>query len=290
MFDDLTRFLDSGEVPKDKMNTDKKITELVKDLRGKDSVLVAFSGGVDSSTVAALAYRALGNDAVACTAVSETLPENEYREAIEVAEEIGIRHELVEFSELESSDFVENDSDRCYHCRSMRLGRMYSKARELGVSTVADGTNASDQDPSAHRPGLRAVRELEAYSPFLEHGVDKEGVREIARELGLSVWDKPSMACLSSRIPHGIRVTEERLSRVERAEAAIRSYGLQQFRVRDHDGVARVEVAPDEMPEVLEKNVLEHIHEDLVDAGFDYAALDMKGYRTGSLTEGVRGS
>lgn len=266
------------------MNATQKIDDIVEDLGRRGSVLVAFSGGVDSSTVAALAHQALGSDAVACTAVSETLPESEYRDAVRIADEIGVRHEVVKFSELESNEFVRNDSDRCYHCRTMRLEEMFERARELGVSTVCDGTNTSDQDPDAHRPGLRAVEELEAYSPLLEHDVDKEGVREIARELGLSVWDKPSMACLSSRIPHGTRVTEERLSRVDRAEQALRNYGLRQFRVRDHDDVARIEVAPREMQRVLDADLLERLHDEVVEAGFDYAALDMKGYRSGSVS------
>jgi len=176
------------------------------DLAAREGVLVAFSGGVDSSVVAALAHDALGDDAVACTAKSETLPAAELDDAVRVAEEIGIRHELVEFSELDSQQFVENDEMRCYHCRSMRLGAMFDRARELGIDVVCDGTNASDAG-EGHRPGLRAVEELDAYSPLLEHGVEKAGVRDIAREYDLSVADKPSMACLSSRIPTGLEVT-----------------------------------------------------------------------------------
>jgi len=260
------------------------IEEIARELSSHDGVVVAFSGGVDSSTVAAIAHRALGEEAVACTAVSETLPAEEYEEAVRVADEIGVRHEVVEYSELEDEGFVENDTDRCYHCRTGRLGEVFSLADELGFETVADGTNASDEDPEAHRPGLRAVDEMGAYSPLLEHGVAKDEVREMARELGLSVWDKPSMACLSSRIPHGTRVTEERLSRVERAERVLREHGFDQFRVRDHDEVARVEIAPEEMERALDRRTLRDIHDEIARTGFEYVALDMEGYRTGSLS------
>ena len=255
----------------------------IEDLATFDGVVVAFSGGVDSSVVAALAYEALGDDAVACTARSETLPAAELGDATRVAEEIGVRHEIVSFSELDSEAFVENGEDRCYHCRSMRLGRMFDTARELGIDVVCDGTNASDPG-EGHRPGLRAVEELDAYSPLLEHGITKEEVREIARDYGLSVADKPSMACLSSRIPTGLEVTEERLTRVEVAETLLRTWGFEQFRVRDHDGLARIEVGEDELERALDPEFAAAAREHLTDAGFDHVTLDLEGYRTGSVS------
>ena len=254
-----------------------------EDLADRDGVVIAFSGGVDSSVVAALAHDALGEDAVACTAKSETLPAAELDDAVRVAEEIGIRHELVEFSELDSEQFVENDDQRCYHCRSMRLGAMFDRARELGIDVVCDGTNASDTG-EGHRPGLRAVEELDAYSPLLEHGVEKEGVREIAREYDLSVADEPSMACLSSRIPTGLEVTEERLSRVEKAERLLRTWGFEQFRVRDHDGLARIEVGEAELDAALDPDFVRAAREHVADCGFDHVTLDLHGYRTGSVS------
>ena len=262
---------------------DEKVEAAREDLAGFDGVLVAFSGGVDSSVVAALAHDALGDDAVACTARSETLPEAELEDARRVAEEIGIRHETVTFSELEDPNFVVNDGDRCYHCRTMRLGKMFEQARELGIDVVCDGTNASDPG-EGHRPGLRAVAEMDAYSPLLEHGFTKEDVRETARRYDLSVADKPSMACLSSRIPTGLEVTEERLSRVERAERLLRDWGFEQFRVRDHDGLARIEVGADELERALDPGFAEAASEHLSEIGFDHVTLDLSGYRTGSVS------
>ena len=261
----------------------ERIAAVRDDLAARDGVVVAFSGGVDSSVVAALAHDALGDDAVACTAKSETLPAAELADATRVAEEIGIRHELVEFSELDSEAFVENDEMRCYHCRSMRLGAMYDRARELGIDVVCDGTNASDTG-EGHRPGLRAVEELDAYSPLLEHGIEKETVRDIAREYDLSVAEKPSMACLSSRIPTGLDVTEERLSRVEKAERLLRTWGFEQFRVRDHDGLARIEVGEAELETALDPDFVRAARDHIGDCGFDHVTLDLHGYRTGSVS------
>ncbi|MGM0605095.1 MAG: ATP-dependent sacrificial sulfur transferase LarE [Halobacteriota archaeon] len=265
------------------MNVAEKAAAVRSELAERDGVLIAFSGGVDSSVVAALAYDALGEDAVACTAKSETLPAAELDDAIDVAAEIGIPHEIVSFSELDNPQFVQNDGERCYHCRTMRLGRMYEAARELGIDTVCDGTNASDPG-EGHRPGLRAVEELAVFSPLLAHGVTKAEVRAIAEEYGLSVADKPSMACLSSRIPTGLEVTEARLTRVEKAERVLRTWGFSQFRVRDHDGLARIEIAPEEFDAALDPDFVAAAREHLSDVGFDHVTLDLHGYETGSVS------
>ena len=267
------------------MTLAEKLDAARADLAARDGAVIAFSGGVDSSVVAALAHDALGDDAVACTAKSETLPAAELDDARRVAAEIGIEHVVVEFSELDDPDFVANGDDRCYHCRSMRLGRMYDVAREREVGTVCDGTNASDAD-GGHRPGLRAVEELDVCSPLLAHGVTKSEVREAAERYGLSVADKPSMACLSSRIPTGLAVTDERLTRIERAERLLRTWGFDQFRVRDHDGLARIEVGADELPRALDPDFAAAAREHLTDAGFDHVTLDLAGYRTGSVSPG----
>ena len=264
-------------------SVDAKLAAAREDLASRSNVLIAFSGGVDSGVVAAIAHDVLGDDAVACTAKSETLPAAELRDASSLADEIGIRHDIVEFSELDSEAFVQNDEKRCYHCRTMRLGRMFDRAAELGIDLVCDGTNADDPG-AGHRPGLQAVTEQEAYSPLLEHDITKDEVRSIADQYGLSVADKASMACLSSRIPTGLAVTAERLSRVERAERLLRTWGFRQFRVRDHDGLARIELAPDELERGLDPAFAEATRSHFTDIGFEHVTLDLHGYRTGSVS------
>ncbi|MFC7135738.1 ATP-dependent sacrificial sulfur transferase LarE [Halobaculum litoreum] len=252
-------------------------------LAERDGVLVAFSGGVDSSVVAALARDALGDDAVACTAKSETLPAEEAGRRDPRCR--GHRHRPRDrrVLRLDDPDFVANGDDRCYHCRTMRLSRMYDAARERDIATVCDGTNASDPG-EGHRPGLQAVEELAVVSPLLAAGITKEEVREIADHYGLDVADKPSMACLSSRIPTGLEVTEERLTRIEQAERLLRTWGFSQFRVRDHDGLARIEVGTDELETALDPDFVAAARDHMLDLGFDHVTLDLEGYATGSVS------
>lgn len=262
-------------------SVDKKIEAIVEEIASFPSLVVAFSGGVDSSLVAALGVRALGERARAVTAVSETLAGRELEEAKEVAKEIGIAHELIEFSELDDERFRENTSARCFFCQSMRFDEIQKIAAQVGEGIVASGTNASDLGD--HRPGLRAMKERQIYQPLLKHGVNKQEVRQMARRLGLSVWNKPAMACLSSRIPYGLEVTNERLRRVERAEDGLFELGFEQFRVRAHGELARIEIHNDELGRALDKAMLRELGRRIKAAGFERVTLDLLGFRSGSL-------
>lgn len=263
------------------MGVREKMDAIVAEMAAMESIVVAFSGGVDSSLVAALAYKALGEKSWAVTAVSETLAGRELEEAREIAREIGIRHEFIKFSELDDPRFRENTSSRCFFCQSMRFEEIRKIAESVECDVLASGTNQSDTGD--HRPGLEAMKIQKVYQPLLRYEVTKEEVRQMARELGLSVWSKPAMACLSSRIPHGLEVTVERLRRIERGEEVLHGLGFTQFRVRDHDGLARLEIAVEDLDRALEPVVLKQLVAGVKAAGFDAVCLDMKGFRSGSL-------
>lgn len=258
-------------------DSDTLIDRVVADLEPRGSVLVAFSGGVDSATVAALARRAVGERALAVTAAAETLAGRELDLARSAAAEIGIEHEITTYSELDNPEFTANPNYRCYVCQGMRMGTMVQIARERGYGVVCDGTNASDPGPD--RPGLKAVEEQGVYSPLLAHGIDKETTRGIALRLGLSVWDRPANACLSSRIPHGQTVTLGKLRRVEQAEDLLAEAGFLIVRVRHDRGEARVEVGSEEVSR-LESSWAE-LEPRIRALGFERVSLDPRGYRTG---------
>lgn len=259
----------------------KMKAQLVDWFRDKESVVVALSGGVDSSVVARAAFEALGKRAIAATAKSATLAATELEIAKKVAREIGITHEIFIEDEFENPKFSENSPERCYHCRKGLIKGLRKVARKYSAKYIVDGANADDA--LQHRPGLRALKENGVRSPLMELGIGKEEVRRIAKYFNLSVSEKPSMACLASRIPYGERITEERLRRIEEAEGFIENLGFEQVRVRYHSNIARIEVAKEDIPRAIKFR--EKILKKLKEIGFAYVALDLEGYRSGSMDE-----
>lgn len=259
----------------------EKADKLLDWFRDKESVAVALSGGVDSAIVAKAAYIALGKNALAVTARSSTLPLSELEEAKCITREIGIEHIIIDEDELDDPRFVENPDNRCYFCRQGLINAIQKLAKHRGVKHVLGGANADD--PKEHRPGLKALREGGARSPLLELGLTKKDVREIAKHFDLSVKDKPSMACLASRIPYGERITKEKLVMVEKAEDYLKKKGFTQVRVRNHGGIARIELEKKEIEQAI--SMTDEIAEKLKKMGFSYVTLDLEGYRSGSMDE-----
>jgi uncharacterized protein len=259
-----------------------KLEHLERILASLESAVVAFSGGVDSSLLLAVSVRVLGARVLAVTATSETYPERELLEARSLAAQLGARHREVVSEELDIPEFKDNPRNRCYYCKKELFAKMREIADQEGLAHVLDGTNLDDR--SDHRPGRQAAEELGVRSPLEEAGFTKADIRALSRHLGLPSWDKPAFACLSSRFPYGTAITSERVGKVGKAEEALRGLGFRVLRVRYHDTVARLELGPKEFAMAigpLRDDVCRLVRA----AGFVYVAIDLQGYRTGSMNE-----
>jgi uncharacterized protein len=265
------------------LDVEEKLSKLKAIVSELESVVVAFSGGVDSTLVTKVCYDVLRDNSMAVTARSETYPDFEFKEAQKLAKEIGIKHLVIDTSELAIEGFANNPPERCYFCKTELFGKLKDIAKEQGFLNVADGANLDDTQE--FRPGLQASKELNVRSPLKEAGMTKKDIREVSKMLNLPNWNKPAYACLSSRFPYGQSITEEKLSMVSEAEKYLRGLGLVQFRVRHHETIARIEVLPDDINILTNSPAREELTAKFKEIGFTYVTLDLAGYRSGSMNE-----
>jgi uncharacterized protein len=259
---------------------EQRLREIFRDL---GSVIVAYSGGVDSSYVAYVASAELGPRALCITGQSASLPSHQQVEIDRVVSQFGFRHEIIQTEELENPDYRANNADRCYFCKDELYGKLEVIAASRGIECIVDGSTTDDLGD--FRPGRRAATQHAVRSPLIEVEMSKAEVRELSRRVGLPTWDKPASPCLSSRIAYGTTVTIERLSKVDRGEEILREFGFREFRVRHHDTLVRLEIAPAELDRVLRRDVVEQLAARFRELGFKYVTLDLQGFRSGSMNE-----
>jgi len=264
----------------------KKQEQLFRRLRRLNSLLVAFSGGADSAYLAWAAHRVLGERVLAVTALSPSFSAHDRRQAESFVREVGLRHVCIETREFDNPLYVANNPDRCYHCKTELFSELVRLAAARGFAAIAYGANADDLHD--FRPGHRAAAEYGVLAPLLEARLTKAEIRELSLRAGLSTWERAAASCLSSRVPYGTPVTVENLTRIERAENILRELGFQQFRVRAHQDLARIEIAPAELPRALHLEMARALSERIKPLGFSYVTLDLEGYRQGSLNAALR--
>jgi len=265
------------------MNAIAKEEQLREIFRELESVIVAYSGGVDSSYVAYVANAELGPRAVCITGQSASLPVFQRAEIDRVVEKFGFQHEVIHTGELDNPSYRANNPDRCFFCKDELYTKLESVARGRGIQTIVDGSTVDDLGD--YRPGRRAAAQHAVRSPLIEVGLSKSEVRELSRRATLPTWDKPASPCLSSRIAYGTTVTIERLSKVDRGEEILREFGFREFRVRHHDQLVRLEIATTEMDQILQKEVFQELATRFRELGFKYVTLDLEGFRSGSMNE-----
>ena len=263
-----------------------KHAELQRILEGIPSLIVAFSGGVDSAYLAYVATDLLGARALSVTADSPSYPDRHRQLALGLAARFNLHHEIIHTGELERPEYRANPANRCYYCKHELYTHLSAIARDRGIAAIADGSNADDRGD--YRPGRQAAREFGVRSPLDEAGLTKSEIRELSRRAGLPTWNEPASACLSSRIPYFTEVTDEKLRTIERAETVLRDLGFRVFRVRHHDTIARIELGRDEIPRALEPEVADTIDRKLRALGYQHVAVDLRGYRLGSLNDALR--
>lgn len=265
------------------MMLEEKFEKLKLILTNLKSVVVAFSGGVDSTFLIRVAHDVLGDKVIAVTARSSTYPEREFKESVKYAEIIGVKHIVIVSEELEIEGFAQNPINRCYYCKKELFSKINDIGDQNGIQYVLDGANYDDQND--YRPGMIAAKELNVISPLKEAGLTKNDIRELSKRMDLPTWNKPAFACLSSRFPYGNEITEKKLSMVDKAEQFLLDIGFKQVRVRLHGEIARIEVSPEERERFFSTNIMDKINQELVKIGFSYVTVDLRGYRTGSMNE-----